>query len=502
MNLPLAAALLGVAAEWLALGWLSGIRWPGQPPPRTPWPVVVALALPVGAFVTALSMLLVALVGLPITNVALVVAVGAALAGLVRLTGSLAGSWPRVAVRWHFWGRGDHRPPPGQRGPDSPASNPPAAETRSDIGWPEAAGWVVLAGLLGAILVRSWVIPEVGWDAYSHWGLKAKLYFLTGRIENAYTAHEYYPPLVPLLETWLYVHRGEALIDEAKLVWALLGTAFSVCLAWHLRLALARPARWLAPYAAGTTVLATMQLLENFWTGQADLALTAFFCLSVLALFQALRDARPASRRGWLRQAGLFAGAAALAKYEGLFRLAVVVAALGAEGLFSGSWRQRFQEAVVYGGAALLAFAPWALFRNVNDIGVTNEHTARLQLDATGLVLRALAETLAGVRTGGGLAVVLIALAVTWPWPVRRPLRFLTLVFSGELVATLLAFLWTSAPPDRQVYLSATRLLMQFLPLALFAVALALAAVLVPEQPRSGGTGSRLYNHAPGTVRR
>src|SRR5207245_6585183 len=59
-------------------------------------------------------------------------------------------------------------------------------------------------------------------------------------IVNAHSEHEYYPPLVPLLETWLYVHRGLVSIDLGKTVWALVGDAFAVCLAWHLRLSVGR----------------------------------------------------------------------------------------------------------------------------------------------------------------------------------------------------------------------------------------------------------------------
>ena len=55
-----------------------------------------------------------------------------------------------------------------------------------------------------------------------------------------------------------------------------------VCMAWHLRLVLQALAGALV---ATAIVLSSTQLLESFWTGQADLALTAYLSLATLAAF-------------------------------------------------------------------------------------------------------------------------------------------------------------------------------------------------------------------------
>src|SRR5207253_4147181 len=98
----------------------------------------------------------------------------------------------------------------------------------------ERAAWLGLGLILAAATLRALIVPEAGWDAYSHWGLRAQAYALAGTVTNAGSEHEYYPPLVPLLEAWLYLHRGGVSIDLAKTVWALVGGASGSCLAAHL----------------------------------------------------------------------------------------------------------------------------------------------------------------------------------------------------------------------------------------------------------------------------
>jgi hypothetical protein len=79
------------------------------------------------------------------------------------------------------------------------------------------------------------------------------------------------------------------------------------------------------------------------------------------------------------------------------------------------------------------------------------------------------------VRTGGGLLVAALAWAVAAGQLLGSGLRLLALVVVGQALATLLAFLVSATSPDVEVRTSATRLVEQFLPLALFAGAVGLA---------------------------
>jgi hypothetical protein len=440
MDLYGVGALCLVTAEWAGLGWVSGIRWSARS--AAPFAPRWALRVMVGAFVLVLAELLLALVGVPFASIAITLVVAALLALAIRAIGlgpSLRGQ-PVHAQRYSVV----------------------PVERR------ELLGWLLLGVVLIAATTRSLVVPEAGWDAYSHWGLRARAYALAGTLINAGSEHDYYPPLTPLLEAWLYLHRGSTSIDLGKTVWAVIGSAFSVCLAWHLRLSLR--ARWLAPYVATAILLSTTALLEGFWTGQADLALTAYLTLTALAIYQAQRG----SAAAWLPQATLFAAAAALTKLEGGPRVAIIVLAIVLELALSRRSATPAERAVMAAAAALMLGATvvastlWTIVATRAGINPNSEHLGSLQLEAIGAVVLALAAVFGGVRSGGALVIAL----ASWLLAARRlfhqPLRLLTLVVIGQGAATLLAFLISSSAPEIEVRTSATRLVEQWLPLALF----------------------------------
>jgi len=421
-------ALALVGAEWCAIGRLSGVAWPGETVRVARW----SLYLLTGAFLVGFSQLLLSLVGLSFTHAAVGLAVAVALAVAIRLV----------------------------------AQPPPRPSRKMRIGERERYGWAVLGLLLAAATLRSFAVPEAGWDAFSHWGLKAEAYALTGQITNAGTVHEYYPPLVPLLEAWLLIHRGAISIDLAKTVWPLLGSAFAICLTWHLRHALRRP--WLAPFFAAGIVLGTTQLLEGFWTGQADLALTAYLCLATLAVWQW----RGVPDRRWLVQAALFAAAASLTKYEGLPRVAVLVLAILVIAIVERCLRERTLPALTTGAASIVAQGPWLAYRATHAVAASSEHLSQFQPQALEATLVALLAVFGGVRSGGALLVAIMAMALAGPRLIRPRYRLLTLVVLLQLAATVVAFLVSDTAPDLQARTSATRLFAHFMPVALFVAAL------------------------------
>jgi hypothetical protein len=438
MDLLGVGALGLVAIEWMALGWLSGVDWPAEQ--SVFWAPRWALRLLVGSFLVALAQLVLAFIGLGIGSVPLVLAsaaLGAAALGVARLLTRRT----------------------GDRCEDAPAP------------WDmrELAGWLLLGGVLVAATLRSFLVPEAGWDAFSHWGLRAQAFAFAGSIVNAHSEHEYYPPLVPLLEAWLYLHRGGVAIDLGKTVWAPLGSAFGVCRAWHLRLSLRQP--WLAPWFATGIVLGTTALVDGFWTGQADLALTAYLTLATLAAVQWQRSPNPA----WLIQASLFAAAAALTKLEGFPRVGVVVSALLLETLLLRNVRYALPAPLLAASAGLAPLL-WIAFELTHGITPNAEHIGQLQPLALGGVLLALAAVFGGVRTGGGVLVAILGWVVTGRQLLCPTLRLLTLVVLGQLAATLAAFMFSSTSPELEVRTSATRLFEQFLPLALYVSAVGLGS--------------------------
>jgi hypothetical protein len=421
-------ALALVGAEWCAIGRLSGVAWPGDTVRVVRW----SLYLLSGAFIVGFSQLILSLVGLTFSHALVALALAAAIAAAIRLVA---------------------RPTPR-----------PRRKTR--IGERERYGWALLGTMLAGATLRSFAVPEAGWDAFSHWGLKAQAYAVSGHLTNAGTVHEYYPPLVPLLEAWLLIHRGAISIDVAKTVWPLIGSAFAICLAWHLRNALQR--RWLAPFFASAIVLGTAQLLEGFWTGQADLALSTYLCLTTLAVWQW----RGAPDRRWLVQAALFAAAAALTKYEALPRLGVLVVAVITVAALERCLSQRSLPALTVALAAALAYLPWLAYRALHGVTTSSEHLSQFQPQALGATLIALLAVFGGIRTGGALLVAAATAVLAGPRLLRPRYRLLTLAVVLQLLATILAFLVSDTAPDVQARTSATRLFAHWLPIALFATAL------------------------------
>lgn len=438
MDLASLGALALVSAEWCAIGRLSGLAWPVDTVRLVRW----SLYLLGGAFIVGFTQLLLSLVGVSFDNAALTLVFAAVLALAIRAVA---------------------RPLPRSR-------------RKVRLGERERIGWAILGLVLVGAAIHSFVVPEAGWDAFSHWGLKAEAFALNGRIVDAGTVHEYYPPLAPLLEAWLAIHRGAISIDALKTIWAVLGSAFAICLAWHLRLGVSRP--WLAPVFTAATVVATPQLLDGFWTGQADLALTAYLTLATLAIWQW----RGAADRRWLVHAALFGAACALTKYEGVPRVAVLLLAVVLVAGLERCW-PRALPALVVGVAVAVAYLPWLIFRTVHGIAASSEHLTQVQPQALGALFGALVRVFAGVRTGGALLVVAMTVALAGPRLIAPRFRLLSLVVLGEVLATLLAFLVSETAPDVQALTSATRLFEHFVPLALFVVALWLDEVLPIIRP-------------------
>ncbi len=198
--------------------------------------------------------------------------------------------------------------------------------------------------------------------------------------------------------------------------------------------------------------------------------MTAFLTLATLAIVQWQNS----PSRQWLVQAGIFAAAAALTKFEGLPRVGVLVVAVLLEAVLMRSPKGAV-PALVLAAAAGVATLLWTAFELTHGITPNAEHIGQFQPLALGSVLLALLAVFGGVRTGGGLLVAALAWVIAGRQLFCPPQRLLTLVVLGQLVATLVAFLLSSTSPDLEVRTSATRLFEQFLPLALYVGAVTLS---------------------------
>ena len=132
-----------------------------------------------------------------------------------------------------------------------------------------------------------------------------------------------------------------------------------------------------------------------------------------------------------------------------------------------------------FAGGALVGQALWIAFEVTHGIAPTGEHVGGLQLSSVGATITALAEVFGGLRTGGAIVVVVLAWLVAARHTFAARTRLLALVIIGQALATLIAFLISDTAPDVEVRTAATRLVEQFMPVALVASAVWLESELI-----------------------
>ena len=119
-------------------------------------------------------------------------------------------------------------------GADLPPPAPPVPPAPYGV-W----DWVFIGLLIALFLFvipRAVMYPVWAWDAISTWGFKAKVFYQRGIVDlGGFEAHNYYPDLVPLLCTYLYLWLGQVNDHLVKLVFPLWGGAFLALLFGMLR---------------------------------------------------------------------------------------------------------------------------------------------------------------------------------------------------------------------------------------------------------------------------
>ena len=196
-------------------------------------------------------------------------------------------------------------------GADLPPPAPPVPPAPYGV-W----DWVFIGLLIALFLLvipRAVMYPIWAWDAISTWGFKAKVFYQRGIVDlGGFQAHNYYPDLVPLLCTYLYLWLGQVNDHLVKLVFPLWGGAFLALLFGMLRrLGLGRTlALGLTAFFAlnGITFITHMHIVY------ADLSLTYFTLGAVGFLYLWLTGAAPP---GTLPLAALFFAGLPWSKFEG-----------------------------------------------------------------------------------------------------------------------------------------------------------------------------------------
>ena len=242
MRLALGVAALTLVGYLLAL-WLA---------PEFPRLGQVAAGFGLGALLVTVWMLTLSSLGL--FSLPLILALPYSLVGGLWLGRKVAGR-----------GKPQSQPP-------LPLAPPPAPVPFGYADW-------LFIGLLAALFLfatlRAGLYPMWAWDALATWGFKSKVFYVRETVDlSGFEAHNYYPNLVPLLLTYLYLWLGQVNDHLVKLIFPLWGGALLTLLFVMLRrLSLHRT------QALGTITffaLNGLTFISHLYIGYADLALTYF----------------------------------------------------------------------------------------------------------------------------------------------------------------------------------------------------------------------------------
>jgi len=318
------------------------------------------------------------------------------------------------------------------------------------------------------------IFPIWAWDAISTWGFKARVFYLSGALDlSGFDAHNYYPNLVPLLLTYLYLWLGQVSDHLVKIVFPLWGGFLLVLLYGMLgRLGLSRT------QALGTTAFFALNgitFISHLYITYADMALTYFTLGAAGLVFLWLRDAAPP---GTLPLTALFFAGITWSKYEGAPLAGTILLAAGLTLLWlrpAGLLRRILALGWPIAGL-LCGYLPWRLFAATHGIETGSDHMMGFYPQQLLKVFPTFLNALISPLLFG---VLWPATALTLLFSVKKlfttPRLFLALFLGGNFLAILLAYaVAPTSPFEFLLYVRGTvdRLLLHLAPLAALLVGL------------------------------
>jgi hypothetical protein len=287
--------------------------------------------------------------------------------------------------------------------------------------------------------LRATVYPMWAWDAIATWGCKAKVFYESRSVDlTCLEAHNYYPNLVPLLLTYLYLCLGQVNDHLVKLVFPLMGALLLVLLySFARRLGLSRR------QALGLTAFFALNgvtFIVHLFIAYADLALTYFTLAAAGLLYFWLAGRAP---RGSLALAAVALAGMAWCKYEGapLAGTLILAAALTLAWLRPPQvWRRLGELALPLAGLAA-GYLPWRIYAHFHHLEMGGDHILGFYPHQ---FLAAIPQLFYGLGNPYYFGILWPVLALAVILSGRRlwtsPRLFLALFLGGNLLSLLLAY--------------------------------------------------------------
>jgi len=220
--------------------------------------------------------------------------------------------------------------------------------------------------------------PLSYWDALSHWGFKAKLFYNLNDIDfSTFEGHNYYPLLVPLAETWLYLSIGEFNDGVVKFIFPMYFATIIISLFYFQRFCNLSKLHSLLIILL--LLFSGYRFIGHAAMGYADLPLAANYAIGSFFALRWIENHR--ERGAELIAAGILWGAALWTKTEGF---PMVVIGIFVIVLFS--WRILINHTsprkyfAVFIMLLILFGLPWWIYCKVYHLTGFEEHFRTLVL--------------------------------------------------------------------------------------------------------------------------
>ena len=236
--------------------------------------------------------------------------------------------------------------------------------------------------------------PLYEWDEFTNWALKAKICYVdktipvnTFEIDKTFKyRHDYYPLLVPLAQTWVYINLGNANDWLGKVIFPLF-FSFLIYLFYYLLRELF--------FSQWNALLFTLFLITNGvrWVSYstisiADLPMEFYYSIGVLCLYVWISFP---DRNEFLILSSILSGASLWTKVEGIPMVAINIFILICYCL-----REKGRLPLLTNKMTLLSFAiillffmPWRIYHSSSGVSFTIEHINQLRLERSYLIIRA-----------------------------------------------------------------------------------------------------------------
>lgn len=346
---------------------------------------------------------------------------------------------------------------------------------------------LLIAGIafqLGALLLQFSLQPQaLGWDAVSGWFYKAKVFFnekgvspvfLSNRnfiVNSDGVSHSYilpdYPPLIPLLVSWVFLSLGSVEIFYGKLLWALFLASLLLVFFLLLKEYTGRKSALFFTFLVISLPI-MFDHLGGKYAGYADLPLVAYMLGAVVAWLLWLK------KKGfYLPLAVLLASFGALTKYEGApFVLVIVLLTFY---FHRSSFRKHF---LIMLSIIFLTLLPWLLF--ITRLGVKPYFQSAISpsFERLPIIIGIFAKELINLSHFNLLWVVFfITILFTWLSKLEEYIIGLLTLLGAQLASYVVIFLVTPFNVTRQLHSTVDRLVFHVVPIALVFIALTFSKV-------------------------